>query len=167
MVVASDGSFVGSLSGGCIERAVVSEALDVLKTSEPRIVRFGEGSPYFDIKLPCGGGLDVHFMPLQQNEISSRCLQAVNARKPFAISLPKKNGIPQFDDQISKPGVSFEETFIKVDHEPNPNLLLIGHGAVTSSLARLSREMLFDVQILTSDEILKEDLTADGFNAVL
>ena len=57
MGVAEDGSFAGSLSGGCIENAVVSEALEVLKEGSARVVRFGSGSPYLDIKLPCGGGL--------------------------------------------------------------------------------------------------------------
>lgn len=55
MGVAQDGSFAGSLSGGCIENAVVAEALEALKEDAPRMVRFGAGSPYLDIKLPCGG----------------------------------------------------------------------------------------------------------------
>ena len=63
MGVAVDGSFVGSLSGGCIENAVVAEALEALQAGEARTVRFGSGSRYIDIKLPCGGGLDIHFLP--------------------------------------------------------------------------------------------------------
>ena len=51
----ADGSFVGSLSGGCIENAVVAEACEALADGRGRIVRFGAGSPYLDIRLPCGG----------------------------------------------------------------------------------------------------------------
>jgi len=46
MAVAEDGTFAGSLSGGCIENAVIGEALDVLKCAQPRVIRFGAGSPY-------------------------------------------------------------------------------------------------------------------------
>ena len=70
MGVAADGTWEGSLSGGCIEKAVVAEALDMLKEGTPRVVRFGAGSPYIDIKLPCGGGLDLHFAPLKDAEFA-------------------------------------------------------------------------------------------------
>ena len=70
MGVAEDGSFAGSLSGGCIENAVVAEALEVLKKAKSRIVRFGAGSPYLDIRLPCGGGLDLLFQPLEDGSLA-------------------------------------------------------------------------------------------------
>lgn len=165
MAVSTDGSYVGSLSGGCIEKAVVTEALDGLKAGKSRIVRFGEGSPYLDIKLPCGGGLDVHFMPLFNDAVSALCAQSVNARKPFSISLPTGEGAAQFGENGSHSGVTRENRNIIVSHEPNPKILIIGHGAVTSSLARLSREMSFDLQILTSDELLKEELESASFDA--
>ena len=59
MAVAEDGSSTGSFSGGCIESAVVAEALDVISSGKPREIRFGTGSPYLDIRLPCGGGIDL------------------------------------------------------------------------------------------------------------
>ncbi|MDY7099184.1 MAG: XdhC family protein, partial [Pseudomonadota bacterium] len=85
MGVAADGSFEGSLSGGCIENAVVAEALDVLKSGTARVVRFGAGSPYFDIRLPCGGGLDLHFCPLDDAGFAANCLASIEGREPFSI----------------------------------------------------------------------------------
>ena len=85
MAVAADGSFVGSLSGGCIENAVVAEALGALKLRTARTVRFGEGSPYLDIRLPCGGGLDIHFQPLADGALPGACLAAIAARQPAAV----------------------------------------------------------------------------------
>ncbi|MBY0430489.1 MAG: XdhC family protein, partial [Rhodospirillales bacterium] len=41
MAVAGDGAFLGSVSGGCVEAAVVREALDVLAECRPRLLRFG------------------------------------------------------------------------------------------------------------------------------
>ena len=56
MAVAADGDYRGSFSGGCIEAAIVAEALAVLDDGETRMVRFGAGSPSFhelreDLKL--------------------------------------------------------------------------------------------------------------------
>ncbi|VAV87496.1 Xanthine and CO dehydrogenases maturation factor, XdhC/CoxF family, partial [hydrothermal vent metagenome] len=70
MGVSENGEFVGSLSGGCIEDAVVAEAQDAIKQGKPRSVRFGAGSPYIDIKLPCGGGLDILFFPIKKDTFS-------------------------------------------------------------------------------------------------
>ena len=77
MGVAQDGSFEGSLSGGCIENAVVAEALDTLKAGAPRVVRFGAGSPYLDITLPCGGGLDLLLAPLGDSAFAPQALASL------------------------------------------------------------------------------------------
>lgn len=164
MAVSEDGRYVGSLSGGCIERSVVSEALDCLKEGKSRIVRFGEGSPYLDIRLPCGGGLDVHFMPLKALALVHDCMDAIARREPFSLSLPKSGGDAVLFDEKIKPGISVQEKTILVSHEPNPKILLIGHGAVMTSMARLSRQMQFDVDVLTSDQPLAETLLKDGFS---
>jgi xanthine dehydrogenase accessory factor len=55
-MVADDGRSIGSFSGGCIEAAIVAEARDALRAGAARVVRFGVGSPYIDVRLPCGGG---------------------------------------------------------------------------------------------------------------
>jgi xanthine/CO dehydrogenase XdhC/CoxF family maturation factor len=50
------GSFVGSVSGGCIEGAVVREAIDVIETGEPRLLEFGVSNEQaWEVGLACGG----------------------------------------------------------------------------------------------------------------
>ncbi len=61
MAVSQSGKWVGYLSGGCIERAVVAEALAALDEGKYRDVRYGHGSEYFDIQLPCGSAIDLRF----------------------------------------------------------------------------------------------------------
>ena len=63
MAVRADGSWVGYISGGCLESAVAQEALKALETGAADVVRYGKGSKYFDIVLPCGSGVDLHFDP--------------------------------------------------------------------------------------------------------
>jgi xanthine dehydrogenase accessory factor len=56
MAVSADGEVIGSVSGGCVEGAVVTEALDVLATGQPRLVTFGySDDDAFAVGLTCGG----------------------------------------------------------------------------------------------------------------
>lgn len=60
MLVAGDGSVVGSISGGCVESAVYELALEVLSSGEPRLVSYGAGDEsVFAVGLLCGGTIDV------------------------------------------------------------------------------------------------------------
>ena len=59
MAVREDGAYCGYVSGGCVEAAVATEALAALQIGKDRLIRFGKGSPFFDIALPCGGGLEL------------------------------------------------------------------------------------------------------------
>ncbi|NRD91029.1 hypothetical protein C8024_18600 [Sphingopyxis sp. BSNA05] len=78
MAVAEDGSSTGSFSGGCVEAAVVAEALDVINAGKPREIRFGADSPYLDIRLPCGGGIDLLFTPVADRGIVADILAVLN-----------------------------------------------------------------------------------------
>ena len=64
MLVSGSGSVLGSLSGGCVEGAVVAAALDVIADQRPRTEHFGYSpEDAFAVGLTCGGELDVHLQP--------------------------------------------------------------------------------------------------------
>lgn len=66
MAVSEDGEVAGSVSGGCVEGAVVSEALAVLAgEAEPSIVTFGySDDEAFAVGLTCGGTIRLFVEPL-------------------------------------------------------------------------------------------------------
>jgi xanthine dehydrogenase accessory factor len=65
MAVADDGEVAGSVSGGCVEGAVVSEALDILQTGDRRMVTFGySDDEAFAVGLTCGGTIHLFIEPL-------------------------------------------------------------------------------------------------------
>ena len=66
MAVNEDGEVAGSVSGGCVEGAVVSEALAVLAgTADPRVVTFGySDDEAFAVGLTCGGTIRLFVEPL-------------------------------------------------------------------------------------------------------
>lgn len=65
MAVADDGEVTGSVSGGCVEAAVVTEALEVLGKGDRRMVSFGySDDDAFAVGLTCGGTVHLFIEPL-------------------------------------------------------------------------------------------------------
>ena len=60
LAVGGDGTFVGSVSGGCIEGAVVRAALEVIESGTPRMLDFGVSDEQaWEVGLACGGRVEV------------------------------------------------------------------------------------------------------------
>jgi xanthine dehydrogenase accessory factor len=66
MAVNQDGEVCGSVSGGCVEGAVVAEALEILSTNSPgRLVKFGySDDEAYAVGLTCGGVVHLFIAPL-------------------------------------------------------------------------------------------------------
>ena len=61
LVVDGDGSFLGSVSGGCVEGDVVTEAFDVIETGVPRVLTYGVADEAaWRVGLSCGGTIKVY-----------------------------------------------------------------------------------------------------------
>ncbi len=60
LAVDESGTFVGSVSGGCIEGAVVHEALEVITEGKPRLLEYGGTTEIaWEVGLACGGQIKV------------------------------------------------------------------------------------------------------------
>jgi xanthine dehydrogenase accessory factor len=65
MAVNEDGEVAGSVSGGCVEGAVVTEALQIIESDDRRIVTFGySDDEAFAVGLTCGGTIHLYIEPL-------------------------------------------------------------------------------------------------------
>lgn len=60
LVIDAEGNFLGSVSGGCVEGAVVTEALDVIDSGKPKMLEFGVADETaWKVGLSCGGTIRV------------------------------------------------------------------------------------------------------------
>ncbi len=60
LVIDDEGKFLGSVSGGCVEGAVVTEALDVIASGKPKMLEFGVADETaWNVGLSCGGTIRV------------------------------------------------------------------------------------------------------------
>jgi xanthine dehydrogenase accessory factor len=65
MAVNEDGEVIGSVSGGCVEGAVVTEALQILETNERKVITFGySDDDAFAVGLTCGGTVHLFIEPV-------------------------------------------------------------------------------------------------------
>ena len=65
MAITAKGEFVGSVSGGCVENAVIEAAIESLQTRKPRLLHFGVADETaWEVGLACGGSIDVFVQPL-------------------------------------------------------------------------------------------------------
>ena len=61
LVVDGDGNFEGSVSGGCVEGAVIGEAIEVISQGQPRMLEFGVADETaWRVGLSCGGRIKVY-----------------------------------------------------------------------------------------------------------
>jgi xanthine dehydrogenase accessory factor len=134
MAVAAGGDYVGSLSGGCFEEAVVTEAQAAIAGGEPRLLHYGAGSPFIDIRLPCGGAVHLLICPVDDAIWCNDVLDGFARRETVALKLAGP-----------------EERRFDVRHAPPLRLAIFGFGAATSVLARLARGMGADVAIWSPD----------------
>jgi xanthine dehydrogenase accessory factor len=130
MAVLADGRHVGSFSGGCIEAAVIAEAQAVLAAGRGRCVRFGSGSPYLDIRLPCGGGIDLTFTPNPDPEALAAVLARLDRREPAELRIDAADAAPG--------GAPGDGSFVR-RYAPPLRLVALGHGDDLTALVRLAR----------------------------
>lgn len=119
--VAPDGRIVGSLSDGCLEHELATQARGI-QGQGPKVLRYGKGSPFIDFRLPCGSGLDVLVDPSPNRRHIAHAVEELDARRPGILPIP-----------VEKPGVMTHRTYL-----PRPKLLIFGTGPEMRWLTKFS-----------------------------
>ena len=165
MAVAEDGKYAGYLSGGCLESAVVLEAQSVIASGQNRSMRFGRGSPYFDIKLPCGSGLDLYF----DQAMAAADVQAMTAlaaeRRVFALRTDLATGLSRVEAIAA--GILIEQSRRNGDvfsriYAPALQLFALGTGPALIGVATLAAALGFQLTIVSDDAATCSELAAAG-----
>ncbi|MEO0697096.1 MAG: XdhC family protein [Pseudomonadota bacterium] len=150
------GDAVGMITGGCAERAIIAEALACLKTGTDKIVRYGSGSPYLDVVLPCGSGIDVLLTTTNCADLIDFATIAEKARRPFWLSLETKTN--QLTASYEKPA---EGSFVQ-EMLPPYRLLVFGEGPNLSSFTRVANAAGFEVLAYSPDTECLDDTQSLG-----
>lgn len=136
MVVTAGGGRFGNLSSGCIERDVEIHAHAALADGQIRRLRYGQGSPWQDLQLPCGGGLDVLVLPCPDHAALDAAALALAARQEAELALGP----------------------LRLTLLPELRFLIFGKGPETRALAQMARAAGYLTEVFSPDPETLEGL---------
>jgi len=116
----------GYISNGCVDGDIIFQAR---AAKAPSSLLYGEGSPFKDIALPCGGSIDILIHPQPDRQHLLDVLKQLEARQ---------QGVLRLGDWIWR-------------YKPKLRLRIAGRGAAAESLARQAKQAGFEVHLQSPD----------------
>jgi xanthine dehydrogenase accessory factor len=159
MAVTAGGDVAGSFSGGCLDGSVIEDARRALDEGVSRRVRYGEDSPYVDIVLPCGSGLDLQFDGALPASTVDAIAQAIARRRPFALHWRDPASPPTCVSDAMPDAVT--DTVV-VQRMPALRLVLAGAGDTLLAMCRQARAADIETIAFSPERDLQAPLEALG-----
>lgn len=159
LVISGDGDMQGSVSGGCVEGAVVVEALEALEAGEARVLEYGiSDGDAFAVGLACGGTIKVYVEPIGEvfpEALLETLVQARKTRNGVAYVVNIASGMRRLEhdgypERFTKDRSGFEEdgqTFVAI-HNPPLRLAIVGAVHIAQALMPMARIAGFDPVVI-------------------
>ena len=159
LAIAGDGEMQGSVSGGCVEGAVVVEALEALETGIPRVLEYGvSDGDAFAVGLACGGTIKIYIEPIGTAlpfAMLEELVEARQTRNGIAYKVNIATGARElsrdgFAERFAKDRSGFEEdgqTFVAI-HNPPLRLAIVGAVHIAQALMPMARIAGFDPVVI-------------------
>ncbi|WP_170439394.1 XdhC family protein [Ruegeria arenilitoris] len=163
LVIAGDGRIEGSVSGGCVEGAVIVEALEAIEEGEARLLEFGvSDEDAFAVGLACGGTIRVLVEPVGAvlpEPMLAELAAARARREALAYEVNVQTGHRAlrrnaYADRLRMDRSGFEEdgqTFVAV-HNPPLRLIVVGAVHIAQALVPMARIAGYDPIIIDPRE---------------
>jgi xanthine dehydrogenase accessory factor len=163
MAVLEDGRYCGYVSGGCVESAVATEAIRCIRAGTDETLRFGVGSPFIDIKLPCGGSIDVHVHVRPAAGLLAEARRLLELRAPFCLGFRTTDGtVTLVPGSAPRERSEWRDAVFYRHYHPLTQLVLIGEGHELVALARLGRAAGLPVRSFMTAEAHREIVARSG-----
>jgi xanthine dehydrogenase accessory factor len=151
----ADGQHVGVISSGCAEEAIIAELVAAIAAETNHVTRYGKDSPYIDVVLPCGSGLDILFTGTDCAPLTQQVTALHEARQTAYVT-------PQGDNSLS---VSDAASAAAIAYPPDYRLHIFGAGPQMTVFAQLARAMNYTLIAHSNDEASLHALAAMGVEA--
>ena len=151
MVIDADGAMEGSVSGGCVEGAVIAEAIEAIAEGEQRLLSFGvSDDEAFAVGLACGGEIKILIEPVgpvMPVEILERLTDARYQAQPVVYVTDIKQSRPRLQAASAYPerhrtdrsGIEEDgRTFVAV-HNPPLRMIIVGAVHIAQHLVGMAR----------------------------
>ncbi|WP_425083214.1 XdhC family protein [Ruegeria profundi] len=173
LVIGGDGRIEGSVSGGCVEGAVIVEAIEAIDEGEARLLEFGvSDEDAFAVGLACGGTIRVLVEPVGSvlpEPMLAELVAARVRREPLAYEVNTDSGYRTlrrnaYADRLRMDRSGFEEdgkTFVAV-HNPPLRLIIVGAVHIAQALVPMARIAGYDPAIIDPREAFASDSRFPG-----
>lgn len=161
LLAVSDIASIGYISGGCIDADVVLQARRALADGEPKALRYGAGSPFVDLPLPCGGAIEVFIAPYPTADAIKAAHKCLSARQEIELIVRRDGHVFLGSDTVRPLGEDLVYSYV-----PKLRLRIAGRGADALALAKVSDAAGYATHLLLVDE---EDIStahAAGFSSI-
>ena len=163
LIVSGDGNMEGSVSGGCVEGAVVLEALESLKDGKTKMLEYGvSDDDAFAVGLACGGKIRVLVEPVGK-QMPQKLLQELGvaiSRDQSVIyeinikTMQRRLVYSDYEDRIRKDRSGFEDdqiTFLNV-YSPKIKMDIVGAVHIAQALVPIAKIAGFSPRIIDPRE---------------
>ena len=147
MLIREDGHLVGSVSGGCVEGAVIVGSKQIMKEDKTELMEFGVADEdAWSVGLSCGGKISVFVCP--RNRIENGLFQKLcNVRSSRESTILECN-IEKGTISIVNDKTSESENVFNVNVIAKPRLLIVGAVHISQHLIPMAKEVGFDVVLI-------------------
>lgn len=155
MAVEQLGEFVGSVSGGCVESAVVQEAMEVIATGQSKRIKYGvSDDAAWDVGLACGGEIEIFISPISWEDITP-ILDTIEAGEPctYAIDLDKAGILSSLQRHLHSHKLPFldqnsDPERLVLHVAPDPEIVIIGGVNISQKLVPLAKLLGYKTTII-------------------
>ncbi len=158
LAVSGAGDMAGSVSGGCVEGAVVEEALEAIADGAPRMLEYGVADgDAFAVGLACGGTIRVLVQPVGgalPKGVLADLVEVRRARRPAALvsphDSPPRLELTGHEDRFRMDRSGFAEdgeTFVAI-HNPPLRLIVVGAVHIAQALVPMARQVGYDPVVI-------------------
>ena len=158
MAIAADGRFAGAITAGCVEADIILRAEQVRQTGTVQCLRYGDGSPFFDLRLPCGGAVEVRLFLLRDPEVLDALADARTQRRAVSLQI---NGDGRMSLQAWHP-TGLNDTTFHCGFTPALRFLIFGNGPESAAFSSLVHGLGYDHLLLSHVQSILAVARASG-----
>jgi len=151
MVVADSGAFAGYISGGCVDSDVHLNAVDAITIGQSRTLKYGVGSPMIDIRLPCGGFIELTIIPVTDINLLRGAIDGLERRRPISLTFASPGHVLELSHDIPTATGWYDGGFHAL-YTPKLKLRIAGRGPDCLALARIAVSMGLPVTLQIIDD---------------
>ena len=151
LAIRDDGLFEGSVSGGCVEGDVITEAAEVMDSRTPKSLKYGVAdAKAWEVGLACGGEIEILVQPVSDDgypiDVIDAVLSAADAGRRLAVATGANGRSAVVGSGNAEPGD--EESSRVQTYMPPLDLVVVGAVHISQHLVPIAERLGYAVRVI-------------------